>query len=140
MKTLISQFGVLVLAGMAVFTGCATVKRTHANSVAVAVTTSDGRAPSPAQVSRILTALGPELTRAGFQLSRAASEADFVVTVKFTADAEGNGGEVSVAGIEPNGRFSVASGASESEDTKELRRRLREIDAWAAREMTRTDD
>jgi len=134
------QLLVLVIAGAAILNGCATPQKARVLSVAVAVTTFDGRTPSQEQVARILSLMGPEIARAGFKLARATVEADFIVTVKFTQDVDGTGGHVSIATMEPIGQFRGASGVSESDDMKEARRRLREMDAWALREMTRTNE
>jgi len=140
MKPQTLRFIALVVAGAAMLTGCATTQKARVLSVAVAVTTFDGRTPSQEQVARILSLLNPEIARAGFKLARTAVEADFIVTVKFTQDVEGKGGHVSIASMEPIAHFRGASGVSESEDMKEARRRLREMDAWAMREMTRTNE
>lgn len=80
----------------------------------------------------------PELARAGFQFAPTTDQADFIVSVKFTADANGSGGRVSVIAVEPNLR-SVAAASGENEAAKEMRRRLQEIEAWSRRELTRTD-
>lgn len=133
------RFVALVAAGLGLVSGCATQPRARVHSVAVAVTTVDGKAPSADQVAHILAALGPEIARAGFQLSPIAAEADFVVTVKFAQAPEGTGGQVLIAGMEPHERFKKAPGMGESEELRDIRRRIREMDAWSSREMTRTD-
>ena len=139
MKALMAQILTLMFIGATVVSGCATAKKPRVYSVSVAVTTIDGRAPSQEQAGHILAALRPEIERAGFQVARTSYEADFVVSVKFTRDAEGNGGRVAISGMEPSAQFRGAPGMGESEELKEIRRRLREMDAWAARQMTRTD-
>lgn len=139
MKPLPPHLIALMAIGASMVLGCATPKKPDVHSVSVAVTTSDGKPPSQDQVARILAALWPEIERAGFKLARAPNEADFVVSVRYTADAEGTGGRVSISGMEPTARFKSTPGMGESEELREIRRRIREMDAWSARQMTRTD-
>jgi hypothetical protein len=139
MKALVPQLLPLMIIAATVVSGCTTAKKARVHSVSIAVTTIDGNAPSQEQAAQILASLMPEIERAGFQVAKNAHEADFVVSVKFTKDAEGKGGRVSISGMEPSGQFRGGPGMGESDELKEIRRRIREMDAWAARQVMRTD-
>jgi hypothetical protein len=139
MKALVSQSFALIVIAATVVSGCATAKKPRVHSVSIAVTTVDGKAPSQEQAAQILAALMPEIERAGFQVAKNSHEADFVVSVKFTKNAEGMGGRVSINGMEPSAQFRGAPGMGESEELREIRRRVREMDAWAARQVMRAD-
>jgi hypothetical protein len=139
MKASTWRYLAMVAIGATALGGCSSAKRPSVHSVSVAVTTIDGKPPSQEQAAQILSALSPEIERAGFRLARSSHEADFVVSVKYTAEADGKGGRVSITGMEPSSKFGAAQGTGESEELKEIRRRLHEMDAWGLRQMTRID-
>jgi hypothetical protein len=130
----------LVLANVCVGTGCSTTapRSPAAPSVAIAVIAATGVPPSVEQITRILEALRPELARVGFRVTEAREAADYLVTVSFTPSPGFNGGRVAVVGIEPSTQFRTATGASETPEAKEWRRRLGEIEEWTRRQALNT--
>jgi hypothetical protein len=97
-------------------------------AVAVAVTSADGSRPSTEQLTRIYQAMQPELLKVGLRLAEGRNAADFVVTVSFTPTPGGSGGRIAVTGIEPSAEFRRKIGNGESEEARELRRRVREME------------
>jgi hypothetical protein len=113
-----------------------TVMNTSSNApgVALIVRLAGGGMLTAQQLNNIYLALYGDIRDAGYQFARNADAAHFLVTVRFTPDAlDPSSGHVTVLGIEPNpmNRRGVAAVADESEETKEFRRRMREIERWA---------
>lgn len=102
--------------------------------VTVAISTSDGVPPTHEQLAKVLGALTPELQRAGFDLAPNQRAAHFVVSVRFTRTPEGEGGRVTVTGLEPTVEFRAALDAAETPEAKEWRRRQREYETWVERQ------
>jgi hypothetical protein len=121
--------------------GCATTERTNPRALAVtiAVTPVGARTVSAEQVAQIHQALKPELQRAGYVLADHSAMADLVLTVSFTPMPGGTGGRVKITGLEPTAQFRRETDGGDTEEAKELRRRLREIQRWAEGQSRNSD-
>lgn len=127
----------LVLVLAVAVTSCSTTTAPRGGvmpAVAIAVTSTDGSAPSAGQLTQIHQALQPEFQRVGFRFAESRNTADLIVIVRFTPTPGGSGGRVAILGIEPGAEFRRAMGNGETEEEREHRRRLREYEQWAQRQ------
>ena len=120
----------LSLAAVGLAAACTSVSQPRLPAVAIAVRPVGDRPPSSDEIRQVLEALQPALLRAGASVAARRDEADFVMTVTFTPASDASGSRVTVVGIEPTARFREATDAGETAETKEFRRRMREIEGW----------
>lgn len=102
-------------------------------SVALVVRLAGGGALSPAQLRNIHQAMQPEVKAGGYRIAPNTSSADFFLTVRFTPDAlEPDTGHIAVLGVDPNpmNRRGAGFRADASDEVREHRQRMREIERW----------
>jgi hypothetical protein len=89
---------------------------------------------TPAQLTNIHHAVQDDIAAAGYRFAPNSHVANFLVHVKFTPDAlNPSNGHIAITGIEPNplnrrGRTAIDT---ETEEAKEFRQKMREIERWA---------
>jgi hypothetical protein len=130
--------------GLLLLVGCAVPARQASNPVAVALAIRilGGGTPTPQQLTNVHRAMEPQLARAGYRFAPNVNSADAIVSVNFTPDpADPNGGRVTVMGVEFSAemRRALASGADQSDEARDMRRRLREIEQWTERQAKGVD-
>ena len=138
MKSVKGMFVVaLTCCGLAFVAGCAAPNRTASASslpsVALVVRLAGGGTLSPAQLRTIHEGMQKDLAAAGYCFARNTPAADFLVTVRFTPDAlNPDDGHIAVTAVEPNpmNRRGAAYTENGSDEAKEQRRRMQEIERW----------
>ena len=115
--------------------GCAAPVREVKGSPAVTVLVRlvGGGTLSPGQLANIHRSLQNDIKAAGYHFAANSHVADLLVTVRFTPDAlNPDFGHVAVTSIEPNplNRRGSASLKDVSEEEKELRRKVQDIERW----------
>jgi hypothetical protein len=65
-------------------------------------------------------------------LAQTGAAADLVLIVNFTSAPDGSGGRVKMTALEPTQRFRQEMDGSDTPEVRDMRRRLREIEAWAS--------
>ena len=108
--------------------GCATPVEQRLPTVAIAIRPVGNRPPSPDEIRQTLEALRPALLQAGASVAERRDLADFVLTVTFAPATDSSGSRVTVAGLEPTARLRDAVDGGESPETKEFRRRVRQME------------
>jgi hypothetical protein len=128
---------------LVLLTGCAgtaPVRKTgqakgapDAPSVALVVRLAGGGTLSPAQLRSIHEAMQTDLKAAGYRFARNTPTADFLITIRFTPDAlTPDTGHIAVMGVQANpmNRRGAGVSADVSEESREHRQRMREIERW----------
>src|SRR5688572_16255994 len=108
--------------------GCTTPAPQRLPTVAIGIRPIADRPPSPDEIRQTLEALRPALLRAGAAIAERRDLADFVLTVTFTPATDSSGSRVTVAGLEPTARLRDAIDGGETPETKEFRRRVRQME------------
>lgn len=119
---------VLALAAAFMGVGCTTPTQQRLPAVAIAIRPVGDRPPSSDEMRQTLEALRPALLRAGASIAERRDLADFVLTVTFTPATGSSGSRVTVAGLEPTARLREANEGGETPETKEFRRRVRQME------------
>lgn len=101
-------------------------------TVAVAIRTAGNIVPTAQQLAGIQHTVQGHLSRAGYQFAPDPRVADFLLTVTFTPDAvDPRSGHLTFNGLEPvRPSHRGVPVTYEDPTVVEMRRRLREIDAW----------
>jgi hypothetical protein len=121
---------VFALAAAFIVVSCTTPAQPRLPAVAIAIRPVGDRPPSPDEIRQTLEALRPALLRAGASVAERRDLADFVMTVTFTPATGSSGSRVIVNGIEATARFRDATQGGETPETKEFRRRVRDMEGW----------
>jgi hypothetical protein len=118
----------LALAAAFMGASCTTPAQQRLPTVAIALRPVGGRPPSPDEIRETIEALRPALLRAGASIAERRDLADFVMTVTFMPATGSSGSRVSVNGLEATARLRDATGGGETQETKEFRRRMRDME------------
>ena len=122
----------LALATACLGPGCISHAQPRLPAVAIAIRPVGDSPPSAEDINLVLQALKPALLQKGASVAERRELADFVMTVSFTPATASAGSRVTVISIEPTARFRDATDGGDTPEAKEWRRRVREIEGWAA--------
>lgn len=100
-------------------------------TVAIAIRHAGDMRPDERQLAAAAHALQRHLAGAGYRFASSPVAAQFIVTAEYTPSSfDPSGGHVRIVGVEPGEKFRRSAAADASDERKELRQRLEEIERW----------